>query len=90
MPRMRATPGTLPPIAEDDEVEAAPRATNLDPRKGDVGDPTGPGRWFETTTKDGSIGGTCAKCGRKRRANNLELTQLPFGQGEVWACRGGC
>lgn len=51
---------------------------------------TEPGRWFGTTTKDGSVGGRCQKCGRKRKAENLKLTTLPFGKGEIWACKEGC
>lgn len=47
------------------------------------------GRWFETTTADGSIGGQCARCGRLRKAENLALRTLPFGRGEQWECKEG-
>lgn len=69
-----------------------------DPEPDEVTEKTGPmqfggteeGRWFETTVKDGSVGGRCQKCGRKRKAENLKLTTLPFGRGEIWACKEGC
>ena len=34
--------------------------------------------------------GTCQKCFKVVPAVQLRLTRLPFGRGEVWACKGGC
>lgn len=34
--------------------------------------------------------GTCQKCGAVVAAVKLALTRIPFGGGEVWACKGGC
>lgn len=47
------------------------------------------GRWFETTTENGKVGGRCWKCGRLRKAENLMLYVRPFGKGEVWKCKEG-
>lgn len=48
------------------------------------------GRWFETGKEHGQVGGTCWKCGRKRKAENLRLYTRPFGKGEVWICKEDC
>lgn len=84
LPRASKLPGEPPPPPEPDEVEEQRDLYGLT-----MGG-TEPGRWFETTVKDGSVGGRCAKCGRKRKANNLKLTILPFGRGEQWECKEGC
>lgn len=34
--------------------------------------------------------GTCQKCGTIKAAAELVWARLPFGRGEIWACRGGC
>ncbi len=51
---------------------------------------TDTGRWFNTTTKDGSVGGRCARCGRLRKAENLTLYKIPFTSDEEWRCKEGC
>lgn len=48
------------------------------------------GRWFATTSQDGSVGGRCAKCGRKRKAINLKREIVPFTNEENWVCKEGC
>ncbi len=70
--------------------EVTPAELNYDLRKGAAISPTEEGRWFETTTANGTVGGRCSKCGRLRKAENLVLYQRPFGRGEEWRCKGSC
>lgn len=37
-----------------------------------------------------SFVGVCQKCGTVKPAVDLVLKRLPFGRGEVYACRGNC
>lgn len=36
------------------------------------------------------IMGTCQNCGCKVPAVALAIKRLPFGRGEIWACKHGC
>lgn len=49
-----------------------------------------PGRWYQTNNPEPQWVGVCGKCKVTRAAARLEVVRLPFGKGEVWACRGGC
>jgi hypothetical protein len=49
-----------------------------------------PGQWYATGKPQGEFVGVCGKCGKVRMAIELILTRLPWGRGEVWACKGGC
>lgn len=52
----------------------------------------GAGRWFEVdpamrhhASRVSAVGGTCAKCGRRARAIDLQLKKRKDGS-EIWAC----
>jgi hypothetical protein len=50
-----------------------------------------PGRWYPTGSVEHQWVGICGKCGTVKAAIDLELVRLPWGRGEVWACRNkGC
>jgi hypothetical protein len=47
------------------------------------------GRWYFTHGANPEVVAKCGVCGRVVAAVALELRRLPWGRGEVWACRGG-
>lgn len=48
-----------------------------------------PGRWYQVPGPN-SVVGICAVCGAVKPAVELVIRRLPWGRGEVWACRGNC
>lgn len=87
--RGRKRRSDLPPLP-DELDEAPPRDPDETGRAQDGWGGDEEGRWFETGKEHGQVGGRCWKCGRLRKAENLSLWMRPFGQGEVWICKGGC
>ena len=90
--KARSGEGRLPPMPRSGRLDlpiAEPQPDEVIPSKNNIGG-TETGRWFDTTQKDGMIGGRCGKCGRLRKAENLELYKIPFTSDEQWQCKGGC
>jgi hypothetical protein len=64
--------------------------TTVQQRQPEVNEVRVAGRWYATGHTSPHFEGVCGKCGVVRPAIELELRQLPWGRGEVWACKGGC
>ena len=47
------------------------------------------GKWRPTGLSTTEWEGTCQRCGKVGPAVDLVLRRLPFGRGEVWACKPG-
>ena len=80
----------MPPLPDEVLDETPREADEVGVDATGFNDDTQSGRWFETGQRYGSVGGRCGKCGRLRKAENLRLHQIPFGGGEIWACKEGC